>query len=335
MSDPRPVAGAATKNKRSLRSVVPVVFAVVVTVVAFATLIDSRELVNAIASASVPLVGACVLVACFDLIVMAFKWRLLLRAFAIVVRPVVPIAAYFQSEVFGLFLPSTLGADGFRVWYLQRRGFRLRPAVSSVVVERTIGLLSSVVVACLLGPFAIGTLTGLSVTWLIPLGVGLWGLSWFAVPFLASRAGAAPRWRVWRLLPRCGALHAIRFLRSLSVIRNHVGTVTLYFALSQMEKTLYGLTIWLAAQSVHLVDVPLFAIVAATPVVAFLERIPISVRSIGIREGLYVALLSPFGITPTVALSVALVVRFVEVVRAAIGLVWWTAAGRVTPASIA
>ena len=55
-------------------------------------------------------------------------------------------------------------------------------------------------------------------------------------------------------------------------------------------------------------------IISATPLMALLERLPVSISGIGLREGFMVLLLSPAGLGVTPAISIALVVRFAEIV---------------------
>ena len=55
-------------------------------------------------------------------------------------------------------------------------------------------------------------------------------------------------------------------------------------------------------------------IIASTPLLALLERLPVSISAIGVKEGLYVVLLAPYHIDPAVAIAVALVSRLAEIV---------------------
>ena len=64
-------------------------------------------------------------------------------------------------------------------------------------------------------------------------------------------------------------------------------------------------------------------IVAVAPIVALLERLPISVSAIGVREGLIILLFSPFYDDITIPLTVSLILRAAEVVQILFFLLTW------------
>ena len=107
-------------------------------------------------------------------------------------------------------------------------------------------------------------------------------------------------------------------------IEGSEGRLWLYFFLSMVEKMAYGSAIYFSARAIGVEDISFSFFIAATPLLALLERLPISFSTIGVREGLYVVLLSPFYSDTTVAISIALTLRFAEMIQ--IGLfsfVWF------------
>ena len=132
--------------------------------------IDLRELGRILAAASPVWVLATFAVAILDYAIMGAKWNILLRVYDVRVRVVVPIGAYFRSQVFTLFIPSVLGMDAYRAYVLKRHGGRLLSVVSSIFVERFVGMLSSLAVIGLLLPFAFLGLALRDRAWLAAAG---------------------------------------------------------------------------------------------------------------------------------------------------------------------
>ena len=64
-------------------------------------------------------------------------------------------------------------------------------------------------------------------------------------------------------------------------------------------------------------------IISAMPLLALLERLPVSIAAIGVREGLIVVLLAPYHLDPAIAVAVALVVRLGEMAMVLLCLFLW------------
>ena len=97
----------------------------------------------------------------------------------------------------------------------------------------------------------------------------------------------------------------------------------MYFILSIAEKTSYGLAVYFSARAIGLTEPGPLLIISIAPIVALLERLPISVSAIGIREGLFVILFSPFYDDLTIPLTISLVLRAAEMMQVLIFLLAW------------
>ena len=67
----------------------------------------------------------------------------------------------------------------------------------------------------------------------------------------------------------------------------------------------------------------LLFVVSATPVLSLIDRLPISFSSIGVREGMLVIILKPFGVDASTALSVALLIRGIELMQILLFTLLW------------
>jgi uncharacterized membrane protein YbhN (UPF0104 family) len=73
--------------------------------------------------------------------------------------------------------------------------------------------------------------------------------------------------------------------------------------------------VYFAARAIGFSEANYLYIVAATPVLSLLEKLPVSFSTIGIREGMFVLLFAPLGINATAAISIALVLRSAEIAQ--------------------
>ena len=100
-----------------------------------------------------------------------------------------------------------------------------------------------------------------------------------------------------------------------------------YYFASITEKLFYGTAIFLSARAVNIESVDYSYIIGATPLLALLERIPISFAAIGVREGLFVALFKPYFSDPAIPISIALVLRAVEIILIGLCFLLWIKEG--------
>jgi uncharacterized membrane protein YbhN (UPF0104 family) len=108
-------------------------------------------------------------------------------------------------------------------------------------------------------------------------------------------------------------------VRSLAVIGERQQAVWRYLSISIIEKFAYGSVVLLCTYAVGGIEgLNPFYILTAIPLLALLERLPISFAAIGVREGLYVLLFAPLSSDPSTVVSIALAVRLVELVMLAL-----------------
>jgi uncharacterized protein (TIRG00374 family) len=83
----------------------------------------------------------------FGHIIIGLRWWLILRTQDIHIRPWMAIRLYFLGWFYNNFMPSSVGGDLIRAWYITRHTEKRFEAVLSVFVDRAIGLLSTLVIA--------------------------------------------------------------------------------------------------------------------------------------------------------------------------------------------
>lgn len=225
-------------------------------------------------------------------VVSALRWRALAQGVGFAVSALECTRIYFIGMFFGLAIPSTLGADGARTLYLGRRAPGQTRALSSVVFDRWIGLVTLVavaVVALLVGPS--GDLPRSVVASIVALGLAL-VIGWWLAPRLA------------------------RFLPEESKLRRLIeDDLTPYFGdrplLARALLLSFGVHgIQILTQKVLTgslgLDVPLGFVAIYHPLVVLAAAVPITIGGFGLREAAYAYLLPQAGIAPDDAVALAL-----------------------------
>jgi len=248
-----------------------------------------------------------------DRALMAYKWNILL----VVLKVQVPFLILFRScsvaPLVGMVLPATIGGDAFRVYSLTRHKISAQAVLASIVVERIIGFVASLLLAAIsLGlVFYImrdewSRFAGLG--WLLLLLIGLT----IIVVLVAQgmRGGwvrnAAARFSHYPLVSKLYS-----FWAKFWVFRNHRRAVAVVFGWTFLEQLVPVGWNFLLVKALH-IDVSLLELLAVTPLIILAIRLPISFEGIGVQEGLYVGLLALVGVPPAQALILSTAARIMN-----------------------
>lgn len=260
--------------------------------------------------------GALVLLVLAQLL-SAVRWRAVLRDPAIGV--VYLFRLFLAGQFFGLFVPTVAGGDAVRALALSRATGRPAAAVSSVVADRLLGV--AALLLYLLGAAVVfrGVLPGLLARagWAGP-GGGVLVIG--GVGLIVVLALAAFSWRRFkpRLEPRLAAA------RELLVVPPRVWLG--WLGLSMLVQATYIL-IWLSLARGLGLPVPPAFFFLAVPLVSLAAMLPITISGLGVREGVWIVLLRPFGVAAADAVGYSLLYFFCFAAVAALGGVWFSLAG--------
>jgi uncharacterized membrane protein YbhN (UPF0104 family) len=186
-------------------------------------------------------------------------------------------AYYFIGMWFNLSLPTSVGGDVVRVWYLDDKSGRKLAAFASVFLERINGLLVLIAVAC------VGVLISpIPLEWWISASV--WGVAACAALGVVSLP-IAQRWQRFPPLRRA----QLQTMLALARIPRVVAGATLMSILVQLIGVV---SLWLIGLALGL-EVPAAYYCVLGPMVSLLTLLPISVNGMGVREQGVIAFLAP------------------------------------------
>lgn len=269
----------------------------VVLLLALLSQIDLRSVFTPLESAAAaPLLAALGLVA-VDRAVMAWKWHLLLAIQPIASSFRETLRIFFTGNFIGLFLPLGIGSDLARAAGLGVASGRPIEAVSSIVVERALGLLS----------LASAALVGLAVAPpdALPEGVRTPTAIVLGSIVIAGLAGAAGTERLHRWATRARWSWVRRLAHSLDVYRARPGLLAAAFALSLLVQGLrIGIVFALALALGQ--SLPLASFLFAVPVTTAASLLPVTLGGFGAREGVYWLCFTRLGVPGGVAVTLGL-----------------------------
>ena len=239
------------------------------------------------------------------LVLYTLKWSLVLRAIGVNVPFAGLARQYLISLFFGNFLPTTVGGDVAKVYYLGRHEGYIDVG-ASVVLDRFLGLLSLTVIATILAwslhvasvPFVLArqTLTALCLAcvalWLVVRLVSTRGSATGGPPDASLRR---------RLVDRCRAyLLPVKAVAQRPAVVGGVAAIVLTYFL--LLTGAYRVFFRLAGAA----DAGTLPVLTAVIMISVFSSVPITVNGIGLREQLHFLLLAELGLPKEVSVSISL-----------------------------
>jgi uncharacterized membrane protein YbhN (UPF0104 family) len=216
----------------------------------------------------------------------SIRWSLLLpEKFSL--KRLFPL--YLLGAFFNIFLPGLVGGDAVKVYYLYRETGKGTQTLSSVFMDRYIGLFSLITIGVVAFPFGFGYFRGSWIEWLLPLIVLCFLLVSFTV--FGLRIGR----RIKFLDDIYSYIHSYRRRKGVLLKAMLLSTVGHAFSISSV----YFIAIGLGEH------VPLLALFIFIPIIATLSAVPLSISGLGIREASTVLLLGTIGVATDKATAIS------------------------------
>jgi len=230
-----------------------------------------------------------------DRMLMALKWRQLLRVLDPRLGPMGAVRVYYESSFVGFAMPlGGLGPDLVRYVRLLKLGIAPHVTLVSMVMERLVGFVATLALAAI----------GLGVLARLAAGSALGDFAAIAsiAALIASAIAAGAVFHP--LAVRVGERLVRRFRRIAGKAAKHVEAARAFasrrrllgtnLGLALLEQTTPVWTYWIGSRAL---DTPLSlaACLAVAPVTIIIQRLPVSYGGLGLREGSAAALLVALG----------------------------------------
>jgi uncharacterized protein (TIRG00374 family) len=284
--------------------------------------VDARVVLDTLARIELPWALAAIGAFTLDRLLMSYKWGLLLEVRGYRIPLVQRLMVYCSAMMWGLALPSTVGADGIRIVLVRRFGVRVDDALATVLVERGIGFISALLMA-VMGLIILRELLPENAAYgqaALICSVCLLAGSAMLLFSFSRRALTS----LVRLLPRRlamgKAVHVLERLhaayRSLATDRRRLAQ---FSALTFAEQVLLVACYGVVAVALQ-VKFSGWIMLAAVPLAILVSRLPISLDGIGIYEGIFMGIMSLGGVRAEDSLAVSVAARALQFV---VWLPWW------------
>ena len=283
--------------KKSALLLLKVVFSVGILVYIFTRVVHLGDLWENLRGVSVPYLLAAVALYFLVQSLSAYRWYLLLKPLGIETGFRKILSLYYLGMYFNFFLPSAIGGDVFKVFYLNKETGRLSASTASVFLDRDVGMGGLLIAATLAASYG-GTR--------IPPENGVLLAPMFAlvgVAFIAANLALFYR-RSYNLLHRLLSLFRMkradekveRLFESVNSYRGQWGLlgVTLLFSLGVQIGCAFVNILAATAIGLHTQNGWLDYLVFI-PAIGLIGMIPLSVNGAGWREASYILLFSSVG----------------------------------------
>ena len=277
--------------------------------------IDFTEVLAKIVDAQIPWVGLGAIFFGMIVILGTARWLLVLKSQGVELPATTALRLFLIGMFFNQTLPSSIGGDAMRVFYLWRTGVRVQTATNSVLLDRIIGLIILIIVTTAITPLLVEKLDNpIAASGLI----AVLSCGWFAVIMLfVSDNSLTRRYQHIRiinfaiLLSRDATSLCLRPTLALPTlcisVAIHAATIAIAWSLGQALGGDAGFLIYL---------------VAMTPTILLIS-IPISIAGWGVREQILIIILGALGVGGTQAVSVSILFGLVLLVGGLPGGVLW------------
>jgi uncharacterized membrane protein YbhN (UPF0104 family) len=254
-----------------------------------------------------------------QVVIGAYRWVLVMQGVEIAVAFWPALQALYVSLFWNQCLPSYIGADAYRVYWLYRENHPLAPAARGVVIDRVVAI---IVLVLMLGaglPFLFVRLPAPAVQSGITM-VLLGGLAGTAVFFGGDLL--PKRWQRPRLV---GELALLSATARHVLLTDRTGAAVA--GLAVLIHLITALVMFCFSRSLGL-PLTLLDCLLFTPPIMLLSAVPISIAGWGVREGVVVGALSMIGVGTEPALALSVLMGFTMLANALIGVLPLAFGGR-------
>ena len=265
--------------------------------------VDLHEFSTVLQGARFQVLLAALAVLCAGHFLCVFRWRMLMRP----VLPALPLKdlwqIYFIGVFFNLAFPTAVGGDLVKMYYAGRPSGRFAQSFAATFLDRDLGMLAMMVLACvaeLVRPIYLPGLPVRFVIWSIFFGLIFANIAIFTPPLQRFFTRMIHRMHLPGMAARVEALSG-----TFRVMAKNWTVLVNSFAVSLVNQLLAVLMSWVLSKALRL-NVSFFDFLIIVPVVMLFSMIPVSLNGMGLREYAFVNLLAPVGIAREFSVALGL-----------------------------
>jgi uncharacterized protein (TIRG00374 family) len=242
--------------------------------------------------------------------IFAFRWNIINHVYQ-VKRPVFEL---FRHHMIGLFfsnfLPSSIGGDVWRIYYLSEYTKSKSKAFLIALIERISGMVSITV----LGAFSFIYFAAILDVDEVYISIFIFALIMIVILIFYEKT--------YRVLLDFFKKHEskkyvdkiIQLIETMSIIHEHKLTFLKAVMLSLSSQILLAVSSYFLAVSLN-ISMDVWQFILIIPIIYFVSIIPITINGYGLKESAYITLLVTFGVQENLeALPLTLLIMFVQII---------------------
>jgi len=276
--------------------------------------LDLRTLGSVIASARLGPLLLAVLLQLGLILVAVFRWKIILGYFTIQIAYLQALRIVFMGNFFSLFLPSAIGGDVFRAYYVSRRSKKgLSHMLTTTLLDRSAGLCALLLIGLCSSLYSDIAVGGVQLSRVFIAMTTVYFLINVAVFHDWSHRATS------RLLTRFGFEALDENLQLIYAgLRALIGapvSVLVIFGLSLVVQFTAVCVMWFAARSLDF-DSRFSVFLIFIPLVNLSIMVPITINGLGLRESLYLLLFAELGTQDEISVALGLLQALIVMIVA-------------------
>ncbi len=271
--------------------------------------IDWNTVVKSLRSANIFLLVIASLLNIIERFEMTYKWNLLIKVRNIVVKFGRLFWINSIGSFLGLFLPSSLGTDVVRGYYLVKNNSEKSVSISSVFLDRVLGMFSLLLLGVISVFFAGDLIDKFNLKFYI---VAIFLMS-IIIFYLFQRDGAAKYLDkiLIRIKHKKIVENVVKLHTSILEYKKYPKTLLLSFLITLLVQVTRVLTYYFIALSFN-IQISIVYFFLFVPIIMLVIMIPISIGGLGLREGTFVAFFTLVGMSMNDAVIISFINSFLD-----------------------
>ena len=254
------------------------------------------------------------LIIALQIIIANIRWQIVLNNFKFKLTYMSTLRYLWIGLFFNQALPSSIGGDALRGYYLSRSGASLKNSTLGVLLDRLFGFIGLGTLVLIVVPLLFNKLDGLAAQWeMIFIIVGM--LSVLSVVFILDLLPYDfSNWKIFR------GLYALSFEARKMFFSMTPGIILLLISISIHVFSIIAVLI--LSMGLEL-EISWLRIVLVVPLATLFMLIPISIAGWGVREGVMIVGLGYINVLPEQALALSILYGLLMLITALPGGIIW------------
>lgn len=274
--------------------------------------IDWDTVLKSLKSANIFLIVTASLLNIIERFEMTYKWNLLIRVRNIIVKFGRLFWINSIGSFLGLFLPSSLGTDVVRGYYLVKNNSEKSVSLSSVFVDRVVGMFSLLLLGVISVFFAGELIEKFNIKFYV---VAIFLLS-IIVFYLFQRDESAKYFnKIFnRIKHKKIVENLLKLHTSILEYKKYPKTLLLSFLITLLVQVTRVLTYYFIALAFN-IQISVIYFFLFVPIIMLIIMIPISIGGLGLREGTFVAFFTLVGMSMNDAVIISFINSFLDMLN--------------------